>query len=139
MSSVANRRVGRGMTANSSKPASAAPGVTQEEGFEVKSECGRSWFVPMSAVQANYAAYLVEADGLEPGAALLKAGASTQGLYCWFAEQFDWADVETHGRTVRDADAKEVLRALNSVRSGGSPSDRCILVNAPAVKSLARL
>lgn len=123
MSSIATRRVGRGMTSKSSKGDSVAPGVAPEEGFEVQSECGRGWFVPMTAVQANYAEYLAQADGLDDSAAMVRAGKSKADLHSWFAEQFDWADIDRYGRLTKEASAEHIARALNAVRADGSPSD----------------
>lgn len=71
----------------------------QEPGFRVPSPCGRVWFVPLSAVAADYAEFLMEADGLSREDAQRQVEGSPEFLPTWFAEQCNtWGDVERLGR-----------------------------------------
>lgn len=110
------------MKTNPNQDYSKAPG------FTVKSPCGREWFVPLTAIIADYASFLQEADGLSNADALTKANANMSFMETWFHEQFSWSDVVHHGVLVKKADAAHVEAALNFYRdySGQSPSNDCV-------------
>lgn len=111
--------------------------MPKEPGFEVKSECGRRWFVPITAVQADYAAFLGQVDGLEPDAAMARAGKSQGDLHSWFVEQFDWADVDRYGVLSKEASAKDIARALNAARAGHDPGNCSTAVGLKAEGAVA--
>ncbi|KWU26402.1 hypothetical protein [Burkholderia cenocepacia] len=87
-----------------------------EPGFEVRAPCGRTYFVPLAKVRADYADFLVQADQLSEAAALEKAKENESFLSTWFSEQFDWSDVERNGRVVSEASPEQVKRALDFLR-----------------------
>jgi hypothetical protein len=96
-----------------------------QPGFEVKSPCGRVWFVPLEQVRRDYAAFLQQVDGLGHDAAMAKVAENEEFVPTWFCEQFDWRDVARLGQLVQDASAEAVARALDFVRdnSGCAPTE----------------
>lgn len=95
--------------------------VMTEKGYEVKSPCGRAWFVPHSAIVQDYADFLVQADGLSENDALAKSREDCD-IECWFCEQFNWSDVRRMGVLIKEASAKDIERALNFVQSNSGES-----------------
>lgn len=93
-------------------------------GFEIKSPCGRVWFVSHAAVMADYIEYVKQADGLTKAEATAYAKDNCD-VECWFAEQFDWSDVKRLGTLVKEASADDIERALNFLQnnSGSSPAE----------------
>lgn len=98
-----------------------------EAGFEVRSPCGRAWFVPLEQVQLDYAAFLQETDGIDAEAARSKAAAVGGFMRTWFSEQFDWNDAVTCGRQIKEASPEDIVRALDFYRSRADrrPADDC--------------
>lgn len=98
-----------------------------EPGFEVKSPCGRVWFVPLEKVRLDYAEFLQQADGLDKAAAMSKVAQNEEFVPTWFHEQFDWSDVTRHGRLVQEASPEAIARALDFLRdnSGYSATNDC--------------
>jgi hypothetical protein len=93
-----------------------------EPGFEVRSPCGRVYFVPFKKVREDYAFFLQQADGLDEMAALEKASKNEAFLQTWFVEQFDWEDVARNGNVVKAASAEDIERALDFLRNNASSS-----------------
>ena len=86
-----------------------------EIGFDVRSPCGRTWFVPLETVHKDYADFLVEQDGLSMGEAMAQAGGDQENLAVWFAEQWNLRDVAKRGRLTGLPTAEDVQRALDSI------------------------
>jgi len=108
--------------------------ASTEKGFEVRSQCGRVWFVPHDAVIADYAAYLEQEDKLSKEDALAQARQDEGTAQMWFTQQFNWSDIDRHGRLVREASAEDLERALKFMRTSGqsAPSDDFEEHNMPA-------
>lgn len=106
---------------------------TGEPGFEVRSPCGRAWFVPLSKVLEDYAAFLKDADKLSDEEARAKAFEDPSFGHTWFCEQFIWQEVERDGTLIKEASPEDILRALNFLRSydGAGPSTDFTARNVP--------
>lgn len=92
--------------------------------FHLKSACGREYHVPVSGVARDYADYLVTEDKLTLAAA--EAQMTDTDVHSWFAEQFNWADVERCGVLVKNASAEDVARALNLMREESDPASAAL-------------
>ena len=108
---------------------SAPADLDAVRGFEAPSPCGRTWFVPLSAVREDYAQFLVDADGVSYEEARQKIeeyGEDT--LTTWFYEQFDWSDVERYGTLTGAPSMQQVIAALNLYRTwvGWGPANNCV-------------
>lgn len=106
-------------------------------GFEVKSPCGRVWFVPHSAVFDDYVAFVKQADSLSEEEARLHAQEECD-IETWFCEQFNWTDVKQYGTLIKQASPEDVESALNFVlnNSGSSVTEEYRTVSqATAMKS----
>lgn len=96
----------------------------QEPGFRVPSPCGRVWFVPLEAVAADYADFLVQNDGLSPEDARRQVERCPEFLPTWFAEQCcHWVDVERMGRLEVKSTLFKTKAALDRRRGGGAIGD----------------
>lgn len=87
-----------------------------ERGFVVASPCGRAWFVAEAKVQADYARFLQEQDGISRTEAMRIAGGDAGFLQEWLGTQYTWSDVEKQGVLLQDATAKDIRNALDHVR-----------------------
>jgi hypothetical protein len=106
-------------------------------GFKVTSPCGREWFVPESAVIGDYATYLEEQDRLSKADAQAQALAECD-VECWFAEQFRWTDVKTHGVLIKSASAEDIERALDAYQDrAGNVMDNFEAAVEPAVSKVS--
>ena len=93
----------------------------ETKAFRLKSVCGREYHVPVKGVAIDYAQYLVKEDKITWEEA--KEKMSDADVKSWFAEQFDWRDVETYGVLVKEPTANNIARALNVVREGLTPAN----------------
>ena len=103
--------------------------------FRVKSPCGRAYEVPMLKVRDDYVQFLMDQDGLSRKEALQKFEFSD--LESWFYEQFNWDDIERHGKLIKNPSPKQIKEALDHMRNG-SPSNDCMLVAQPEVLAQKR-
>jgi hypothetical protein len=88
-----------------------------EPGFEVRSPCGRAWFVPLEQVREDYAEFLKQVDGLDDEAARSEVARNESFVPTWFYEQFAWADILARGKLVKEATAEDIVRALDFLRA----------------------
>jgi len=98
-----------------------------EPGFEVRSSCGRVWFLPAAQVLSMYVEFVMQTEGLDFAAAKLKADRHAD-IQLWFAEQTDWADIVRLGRLVSMASTEKVSNILDFYRDnfGGSHTENFV-------------
>lgn len=98
------------------------PATLSGKGFEVRSPCGRAWFVPVEMVERDYAEFLVHADGLSGEAALKQACDDDDFAQTWFCEQYIWEEAERDGVKLGEW-PKSDRRTRAAARWGANPSD----------------
>ena len=86
-------------------------------GFEIKSKCGRTWFMPLEVVKADFVKFQVENENRPEQEVLKEIEDDPNCLRIWFVEQFTWPEVIEHGKQVVDASPEQILRALDAVRT----------------------
>ena len=97
-------------------------------GFRIIGQCGREWFVPLSMVAADYASFLMNADGHTAEEAARDAELYTPHLSAWFYEQWsdgdDWELTDKLAFKVNTVGKFKTKAARNNAR--GSWSDATI-------------